>query len=112
MAGSDTLEFTDGNFEDEVLNADTPVLVDFWAQWCSPCRALAPTIDDLATSFADKIKVGKLDIDQNNKTAARFTVSSIPTVILFHNGEIVEKFIGLKSKADYEQVINGVLTTS
>ncbi len=102
MAGPDTLEFTDTNFDESVLGAEEPVLVDFWAEWCGPCKALTPVIDELATENAGKAKVGKVDTDANRETSVRFSVSAIPTVILFHKGEIVEKFVGLRSKKDFQ----------
>lgn len=108
MAGANTLELNDADFEADVLNADVPVLVDFWAEWCQPCRALGPTIDQLANDFAGKIKVGKLNIDTNNQTPVKYSVSAIPTVLLFHNGEVVERFVGMKPKKDYEAAIRSV----
>jgi thioredoxin 1 len=100
MAGPNTKEFTESNFEQEVLQAGEPVLVDFWAEWCMPCKALAPTIDELATEYAGKVKVGKLDTDSNQSISAQYQISAIPTVILFKDGEVVEKFVGLRSKRD------------
>lgn len=100
MASANVLEFTDGNFQDEVLGSDQPVLVDFWAEWCMPCRMLAPTIDAVADEFAGKAKVGKLDTDSNKQVAAKFGISAIPTVILFKGGEAKKKFVGLTSKED------------
>jgi thioredoxin 1 len=100
MAGPNTKEFTEGNFDEEVLQAGEPVLVDFWAEWCMPCKALGPTIDELATEYAGKAKVGKLDTDSNQSISARYQISAIPTVILFKDGEVVEKFVGLRSKRD------------
>ena len=112
MAGANTLAFTDETFEDEVLAADKPVLVDFWAEWCGPCKMLAPTIDELADEYAGKVKVGKLDTDTNQKVAATYGISSIPTVILFVNGEIKEQFVGLRSKADFTSVIDQTVAAS
>ncbi len=108
MAGANTLEFTDDNFDEVVLGSDKPVLVDFWAEWCGPCKALGPVIDELAGDFVDRVKVGKVDTDANKGVSVRFSVSAIPTVILFNNGEIVEKFVGLRSKKDFETAINKV----
>lgn len=108
MAGPDTLEFTDDNFDETVLESDIPVLVDFWAEWCGPCKALGPVIDELATLYAGKVKVGKLDTDANRNVSVRFSISAIPTVILFNKGEIVEKFVGLKSKQDFQAELDKV----
>lgn len=108
MAGANTLEFTDDNFDEAVLGSDTPVLVDFWAEWCGPCKALGPVIDELAGDFADRVKVGKVDTDANKGVSVRFSVSAIPTVILFNKGEIVEKFVGLRSKKDFETALSKV----
>ncbi len=105
MAGANTLEFTDANFDEVVLQSDTPVLVDFWAEWCGPCKALTPVIDELATEFDGKAKIGKVDTDANREVSVRFSVSAIPTVILFNNGEIVEKFVGLRGKKEFEDAL-------
>lgn len=109
MAGENTLEITDQNFEDEVLKSDQPVLVDFWAEWCMPCRMLAPTIDKLAKDYAGRVKVGKLDTDANRDTAMKYGISAIPTVILFKNGEVAEKFVGLKSEKDFKDALDALL---
>lgn len=106
MAGANTLEFTDANFEDEVVRSDQPVLVDFWAEWCMPCKALAPTIDELADEYAGKVKVGKVDTESNLGLSTKYGVSAIPTVILFQDGEVKEKFVGLKSKKDFKAVLD------
>jgi len=109
MAGANTMEFTEANFDNDVLQAPEPVLVDFWAEWCMPCKALAPTIDELATEYAGRAKIGKIDTDANQSIAAQFGISAIPTVILFHNGEIKEKFVGLRSKQDFKASIDALL---
>ena len=111
MAGDNTLKFDDDNFESEVLQSDVPVLVDFWAEWCGPCLVLSPVIDDLADTYAGKVKVGKLDIDKAPKIAARFGVQNIPTVVLFENGDVAEKIVGGKPKKEYESILNAKLTT-
>lgn len=109
MAGPNTLELTEGNFEEQVLQASQPVLVDFWADWCMPCKALAPTIDDLATEYSGRVKVGKVDTDANQSLSARYQISAIPTVILFQDGEIKERFVGLRSKKDFAASIDQLL---
>ncbi|HEY3282207.1 MAG TPA: thioredoxin [Armatimonadota bacterium] len=96
---SNAAEVTDQNFEEQVLKSDLPVLVDFWATWCGPCRALAPTIDQLAEEFAGKLKVVKLDTDQNIETATKFQIMSIPTLLLFKGGKTVEQMVGAQPKA-------------
>ena len=109
MAGASTLEFTDGNFDETVLQSDQPVLVDFWAEWCGPCKALTPIIDELAVKYDGKVKVGKLDTDANREVSVQYSVSAIPTVILFNGGEIVEKFVGLRSKKDFQVVMDRIV---
>ena len=109
MAGPNTREFTEDNFEEEVLQASEPVLVDFWAEWCMPCKALGPTIDELATEYAGRVKVGKVDTDANQSLSSQFQISAIPTVILFKGGEIREKFVGLRSKRDLAASLDQLL---
>ena len=109
MAGEHTHEFTDANFDDEVVNADVPVLVDFWAEWCGPCKALTPVVEELGADYAGRIKVGSVDTDTNREVSVRFSISAIPTVILFNKGEILEKFVGLRSKKDFKAVLDRVV---
>lgn len=99
------LHFNDSTFTDEVLNSDKPVLVDFWANWCGPCHMIAPTIKELAEEFDGKIKVGKLDVDENQHTAAQFGVMSIPTLILFKDGKEATRLVGVRPKSDIAQTI-------
>ena len=101
MAENGVLELTDDNFEQEVIDSDVPVLVDFWAEWCMPCRMLAPTIEELASDFAGKVKVGKVDTDANRDVSVKFGISAIPTVILFKNGQVVKKFVGVTPKGEF-----------
>ena len=103
------LEITDGNFVEEVTNSDIPVLVDFWAEWCGPCRAMAPVIEELAGEYEGKIKVGKLDTDNNRDTALQFGITAIPTIILFKGGELVNKKVGQNSKKDLKAAIDELL---
>ena len=100
MASEHVKTFSDDNFEGEVLKNDKPVLVDFWAEWCMPCRMLAPTIDAVAEEFEGKVAVGKIDTDANRDVSMKYGISAIPTVILFKGGEVVKKFVGLTSKED------------
>lgn len=109
MASANAVEITDQNFEQEVLKSPVPVLVDFWAEWCMPCRMLAPTIDKIATGYTGKVKVGKLDTDSNRDASIKYGISAIPTVILFKDGQVVEKFVGLKSEADFRRSLDAVL---
>jgi len=106
MAATGVQEFTDSNFETEVINSDQPVLVDFWAEWCQPCRMLAPVIDELAAEYDGKAKVGKLDTDSNREVAVKYGISAIPTVILFKGGEVAKKFVGLTPKEQFAEAID------
>ncbi len=103
------LEFTDANFQDEVLNSDQPVLVDFWAEWCGPCKMLGPVIDELAGDYEGKAKIGKIDIDNNRDAAVQFGIQSIPSIIIFKNGEIVNKFVGISPKEDLAEAIDAAM---
>ncbi len=106
MAGNNTLTFTDANFDNEVMNAEVPVLVDFWAEWCGPCRMMGPTIDTVADSFAGKVKVGKVDVDSNIGTAGRFQIRGIPTLLLFKGGKVVDQKVGAIPKGELETMLN------
>lgn len=105
MAGANTKTFTDDNFEQEVLKSSVPVLVDFWAEWCMPCKMLAPHIDALADELGDKVKVGKVDTDANRDIGVRYGIQAIPTVIIFKDGQPVEKFVGLTDKGRLAQAL-------
>ncbi len=103
------MEFNTVNFETEVLKSDVPVLVDFWAAWCGPCRAIAPIIEQLSSEFAGKVKIGKVNVDENRDLAQQFGVMSIPTLIFFKNGQKADQVIGFTSKADLEKKLNALL---
>ncbi len=109
MASEHVLELTDANFEQEALNAGKPALVDFWAEWCQPCRMLAPVIEDLAKEYDGRIVVGKVDTDNNREVSMKFGISAIPTVILFKDGVMAKKFVGLQGKRDLKAAIDSVL---
>ena len=106
MAGQDTLEFTDQNFEEEVLKSEKPVLVDFWAEWCGPCRMMGPAIDSVAVDYAGRAKVGKLNVDENQSVASRYNIRSIPTLLLFKNGQIQEQLVGSTSKDNIAKLLD------
>ena len=106
MASENVKEFTDQNFENEVLKSDQPVLVDFWAEWCMPCRMLTPTIEKIAKDYAGRVKVGKLDTDANRDVASKYSISAIPTVILFRNGQVAQKFVGLRQERDFKEALD------
>lgn len=108
MASENVKEFTDGNFDAEVLKSSQPVLVDFWAEWCMPCRALAPTIEKIAKDYAGKVSVGKLDTDSNRDVSLKYGITAIPTVILFKDGQVAAKFVGLKPERDFKEVLDSV----
>ncbi len=109
MAGQNTLTFDEGNFEAEVLQADVPVLVDFWAAWCGPCQMVGPVIDELADDYQGKAKIGKVDVDQASSLAGQFGVQSIPTVIVFHKGQVAKQMIGAKHKRDYQEALDALI---
>lgn len=96
--GKNTIDLTDANFDAEVLQSPTPVLVDFWAVWCGPCRAIAPHVEAIAEEYAGRLKVGKVNVDENSATAATYGISSIPTLLLFKGGKVAEQIVGLRPK--------------
>lgn len=103
------LEITDATFEKVVLKSDKPVLVDFWAAWCGPCRMVGPIIDELSNEYEGKVIVGKVDVDANQEFAAKYGVRNIPTVLIFNNGEIVEKQVGVAPKQTYVNSLDALL---
>lgn len=106
MSNEHVLELTDSNFQSEVLDSSEPVLVDFWAPWCMPCRQISPMIDELASENAGSIKVGKVNIDDSPTIAQNFGVSSIPTLMVFRNGEVTERFVGAQPKARLQEAMD------
>ena len=102
-------EFTDQSFDIDVVQADLPVLIDFWAVWCGPCKAIAPTIEEIAGDYAGKVKVGKLDVDQNQNTAMQYGVRSIPTLLIMKNGEVVSQIIGAVPKENITKALDEIL---
>jgi thioredoxin 1 len=106
MAGNGVVEVTDANFDADVLKSDKPVLVDFWATWCGPCRALAPIVDELAKDYQGKLKVGKMDVDSNSSTPMRYKVTGIPTLLVFKNGQVVEQLVGYRPKEAIAQALD------
>ena len=100
---------TDKDFANEVLQSDTPVLVDFWAEWCGPCRVLGPVIESLSQEYDGKVKIAKVDVDSNQQVAMQYGIRSIPTVMLFDKGQIVDTIVGVRPKSDYESSLKKIL---
>ena len=103
--------FTDQTFEDEVIKNEQPVLVDFWAPWCAPCRIVSPIIEELAKEYEGKLKVGKLNVDENPNSASRFGIMSIPSILIFKNGEPVKTMIGAQSRENFKKGIDEILAS-
>jgi thioredoxin 1 len=102
-------EFTSANFNTEVLESDTPVLVDFWAEWCGPCRVIAPVVDEIATEYSQKVKVGKLNVDNENQIASQFGVRSIPALLIFKNGTVANQIVGAVPKNKITEILDSVI---
>ncbi|MGA3027441.1 MAG: thioredoxin [Bryobacteraceae bacterium] len=106
MAGDNTITFTDASFDTDVLNSEVPVLVDFWAKWCGPCKMMASTVDAIAGDYAGKVKVGKIDVDENGGTAMRYNIRGIPSLLLFKGGRVVDQRVGAVGKSDVQKMLD------
>ncbi len=109
MASENILELSDANFKKEVLESDKPVLVDFWATWCMPCKAIAPVVEELAKSYSGQVKVGKMDIDHHQQTPQSFGIRSIPTLLVFKGGKVVDQIVGAVPKGKIEDALRKAL---
>jgi len=110
MAVSNIVNLTQDNFDQEVLKSPTPILVDFWAEWCGPCKMLAPALDELAEEYDGRVRIGKVNIDDQQGLAAQYGIRSIPTLLLFQSGEVVDQIVGLRTKRDLKASFDRVLT--
>lgn len=110
MAASNIVTLTGANFQQEVLQSPAPVLVDFWAEWCGPCKMLGPVLDELATEYEGRVRIGKVNIDDHQSLAAQFGIRSIPTLLLFSKGEVANQIVGLRSKRELKSSLDSVLT--
>ena len=108
--GENLIEVTDSNFENDVLKSDTPTLVDFWAPWCGPCKAIGPIVEELAESFGDQIKFGKCNVDDNPAIPSQYGIRAIPTLMIFKDGKLADQVTGVTGKDQLEKTINGVLS--
>ena len=108
--GKNTVELTDDNFKSEVVESDVPVLVDFWADWCAPCKAIAPAVEEIADEYQGKAKVGKLDVDNNQQVAMEYGIRSIPTLLIFKNGEVADQIVGAVPKAQLTKKLDSALS--
>jgi thioredoxin 1 len=107
--GNNTVVFTDSNFNEEVVSSELPSLVDFWAEWCAPCKSIAPAVEELAKEYQSKVKIGKLNVDENPKTATQYGIRGIPTLLLFKEGKVVKQVVGVKSKVEIQKVLDNII---
>lgn len=110
MSSNDVVTLQDSTFEQEVLKSDTPVLVDFWAVWCGPCKAIAPTVEEIAKQYKGKLKVGKMDVDEHQKIPQQYGIRSIPTLLLFKGGRVIDTIVGAVPKTKLEESVKKALT--
>jgi thioredoxin 1 len=108
MSSTNIVNLTTANFEQEVLKAPQPVVVDFWAEWCAPCKMIAPLLDELAQEYGERVKITKVNIDQHQELAVRYRINSIPTLLFFKNGQVVDQVVGMKSKKDFKAKLDTV----
>jgi thioredoxin 1 len=106
---ADTVKFTDDNFDSEVINSDLPVLVDFWAEWCGPCRMITPIVEEMAAEYDGKAKIGKVNVDENPDVSAKFGIRSIPSLLIFKNGEVVDQVVGAVPKSQLKKQLDAQL---
>ncbi len=106
---ANTITFTDGNFDEEVLNSSVPVLVDFWAEWCAPCKMIAPSIEELASEYEGKLKVGKVDVDSNPNIASTYQIRSIPSIVFFKDGKVADQIVGAVPKKQIAGMVDTVI---
>jgi thioredoxin 1 len=106
---ADILQVTDGNFDEEIVKADLPAMVDFWAEWCGPCKMVGPTVEELAKEYDGKIKIAKMNVDENRETPAKFGIRNIPTLILFKDGEVAQTIVGAHPKSHLEEELKKLL---
>jgi len=111
MAAENILTLTGSNFDPEVIKSSTPVLVDFWAEWCGPCKMVAPILDELASEYSGKLKIGKVNIDEHQPLATQYGIRAIPTLLIFKAGQVVDQVVGLRSKKDFKLKLDRVLTS-